>query len=142
MSAAQSQGHCFVSILIRLQGQAQTSVHGGSQNGCGPVRKMWLHLAVLTAFQNHCAGSGSLRRHYRQYSGTNDGGLLAGNLGDGLAQVFLVVQINRGDGDRFGSSHCRGVETTAQSGFQNSQIDAGTGEREQGNRRHLFKEGG
>ena len=55
--------------------------------------------------------------------GAEDAGLFAGDLGDGVAEVVLVVEGDVGDDGEEGFDDVGGVETAAEAYFEDGDVD-------------------
>ena len=81
--------------------------------------------------------------------GAEDAGLFAGDLGDGVAEVVLVVERDVGDDGEEGVDDVGGVETAAQADFEDGDVDRAcaslepfSGEVEEGERGEDLEEAG
>ena len=69
-----------------------------------------------------------------------DRGLFGGYLFDRIAKIFLMIDVDTGDGGDLGVGGSRRIEPSAQPRFENGKIDLCFGKSHQSYRRHLFKE--
>ena len=79
--------------------------------------------------QQHLHGVRLLRADHRYRTGFDDPGLVAGDLGDGVAQVFGVVDADRGDRGDSGVDHVGRVPGAAETHLDHRDLDRGVGER-------------
>jgi len=85
-------------------------------------------------FADGLVGLGMLGQGDQRAVGAQDAGFFTRDLGDGRAQVFLVVERDVGDDGEDGLDDVGGVETPAQADFEDGDIDLALGEVEEGER--------
>ncbi len=71
----------------------------------------------------------------------DDGGLLGGDFGERVAEIFLMVERDRSDGDEGGAGGGRRVEPPAETGFEDGQLDPRRAEGRERDGRQLLEEG-
>ena len=74
-------------------------------------------------FADGLVGLGVLGEGDEGAVGAEDAGLFAGDLGDGVAEVVLVVERDVGDDGEEGVDDVGGVETAAEAHFEDGDVD-------------------
>ena len=74
-------------------------------------------------FADGLVGLGMLGEGDEGAVGAEDAGLFAGDLGDGVAEVVLVVEGDVGDDGEEGVDDVGGVETAAEAYFEDGDVD-------------------
>src|ERR1035441_2185204 len=74
--------------------------------------------------------------------GAEDSGLFAGDFGDGVAEVVLVVERDVGDDGEEGLDDVGGVEAAAHADFEDGDVDFALGKVEEGERGEGLEEAG
>src|SRR2546423_12436678 len=125
MTTAKREAHARVRVALGAKTDAQSSI---ITNAFDPrhVRRdeAQLDAALARTSNDYIFSLLLLRRDDGAHARTYDCGLLGGDLGERVAQVFLMVERDGRDGDDVCVCRGRRVESSAESGFKNCYGDA------------------
>ncbi len=93
-------------------------------------------------FAEDLVGDGMLGEEDGGAVGAEDAGLFAGDLGEGIAQPLLMIEIDVGDDGEEGFDDVGGVEAAAESDLEDGEVDVAAGEVVEGHGGHGFEEAG
>src|SRR5208282_2792947 len=79
---------------------------------------------IQDCVSDHVVGFGQLRQRYHNAARTNDAGFFAGNLGDGFAQIFLVIERDVGDDAEARFHDIGGIQAAAHAHFEHNHVGA------------------
>ena len=88
------------------------------------------------------AGFGGLGGGEDWFGGTDDACFFAGDFGEGVAEMFLVIKSDGGDDGDVGGDGGGGIEAAAHAGFEDEEFAVVFGEVFEGNGEGEFEEGG
>ena len=83
-------------------------------------------------FADGLVGFGVLRQRDQNAIGAQDAGLFARDLGDGVAELFRVIERDVGDDGEDRLDDIGGVEAAAKADFEHGDIDLGSGKVQEG----------
>ncbi len=85
-------------------------------------------VAIRGGFADGLVGLGVLREGDEEAVGAQDAGFFAGDGGDGVAEVVLMVEGDVGEDGEEGLDDVGGVETAAEADFKDGDVDLLLGE--------------
>src|SRR6266849_3428507 len=140
MSATQANAHRFIAPDFCLKCNREAAIGTRAVNQSLVISEQRLDFAFSRALPNHLVRFLRLGCNNGGDTGTNNRSFLGSDFPERRSEIFLMVQGDGSDRDDPRTRNSRRIQSTAQTGLENCQLDAGFFKGKQRDCGDVFKE--